>query len=67
MRLFGEDAAREIMGHAPNTRTLEQYYVELCSSRDVTAAAFGEDIEAQEKQDIAQESVLALNRLTQKT
>ena len=64
MRLFGEDAAREMMGHAPDSRTLEQYYVELRSSKNVAAAALDENIEARQAKDITEESVLALNQIT---
>ena len=63
VRLFGDDAGREIMGHAPDSRTLEQYYVELRSSKSVGAAALDENVEARQAKDITEESALALNQV----
>lgn len=41
--LVGPDAAREIMGHDPDTRTLERYYLKLADSYDVGAVAPDEE------------------------
>ena len=47
---FGLDAAREIMGHDPNTRTLEESYLESNAMRHITAVGLGEDVTGQDRE-----------------
>jgi hypothetical protein len=44
---FGNDAAREIMGHEPASRTLETSYLEFCNIRHTTAVGLEENPEEQ--------------------
>jgi len=41
---LGPDEARILIGHKPDTWTLEEYYLELGAIYDATAVAFGEEI-----------------------
>lgn len=62
--VFGADSARAIMNHDPDTRIMEQHYLDLFRTTNMTAAALGEGAPAEQQEEMnEQANYLALNRL----
>ncbi|KAI8202883.1 hypothetical protein K4K53_006062 [Colletotrichum sp. SAR 10_77] len=64
-QILGENLAREIMSHDPDSRTLERFYVDKLRTTDVAAVALGEAKDARQSEMRDDEwSHLAITRLS---
>jgi hypothetical protein len=62
--IFGNDAARELMGHDPRSSTLERCYLKFAYLKNVVAAGLGEETQGQQDVLTADAHPQLLNRLT---
>lgn len=64
-RVFGNDTAREIMGHVPTSSTLERYYIEFAAMMALVSAALAESSVREQELLQDEENQLLLERLDQ--
>lgn len=63
-QVFGNDAAREILGHHPNSKVLEEYYLEFACMKNLVAVGVDEPLHGQDMMAKAETNKQSVNRLT---
>jgi hypothetical protein len=66
-RVFGPDKARLLLGHDPDSRVLEKYYMDYSTEAAVSAALLNEPVEEETARMVATNAPLATNKLSAET